>query len=85
MVPSFSIRWAEGSKKTSVLQALGSTPGRFQLSVVSELWISMQTSQSSLSRAARILLVLGKLFMGFTPTMKPPRILPWYILSMAYM
>jgi len=45
----------------------------------------MQTSQSSLSRAARILLVLGKLFMGFTPTMKPPRILPWYILSMAYM
>ena len=55
------------------------------MSVVSEWCNSEQTSQSRLSSAARILLVLGKLFMGFTPKMKPPFISPWNILSMVYM
>ena len=55
------------------------------MSVVSELCSSAQTIQSRLSRALRILLVLGKLFMGLTPKTKPPLILPWYILSMTYM
>ena len=81
MVPSFSPRWALGSRKTSVLIFLGSAPGRCQNSLVSVWCISPTTSQSRLSRALRTLWVFGKLMAGLVPNTNPPLILPLYMRS----
>ncbi len=79
--PSFSPRWAEGSRNTSVFTLCGSTPGRFQFSAVSVRWISPTTSQSRLSKARRVLWVLGMLMQGLWAYTNPPLIWPLYMRS----
>src|SRR4030042_314132 len=81
ILPSFSMKAAQGSWNTSVLIFLGSIPGPFQKEPVSLSKTLTLTIQSSFAKAWRTFPALALEQAGFMPQAKKPVKAPLYISS----